>query len=53
MLHTVLWGIIILVLVIWLVGLLFRLAGGILRILILIAGIIIVVNLLGYFFHWF
>jgi hypothetical protein len=53
MLHTVLWGIIILVLVIWLIGLLFRLAGGILRILILIAGIIIVVNLLGYFFHWF
>ena len=53
MLHTVLWGIIILVLVIWLIGLFFRLAGGILRILILIAGIIIVANLLGYFFHWF
>ncbi len=34
MLHTVLWGIVILILVIWLLGLFFRLAGGIIRILI-------------------
>ncbi len=50
MLHNILWGIVILVLLIWLFGLLFRLAGGILRILLIIAGIIIVVNLLGYIF---
>jgi hypothetical protein len=53
MLHTVLWGIVILVLVIWLLGLFFRLAGGIIRILIVIAGIIIIINVLSYIFHWF
>ena len=53
MLHTLLWGIIILVLLIWLFGLFFRLAGGILRILVLIAAIIIIVNVLSYVFHWF
>lgn len=53
MLHTLLWGIIILILIIWLFGLFFRLAGGILRILIVIAGIIIVVNILSYILHWF
>lgn len=53
MLHNVLWAIIVLLLLIWLFGLLFRLAGGIIRILLIIAGIIIVVNVLGYVFHWF
>jgi hypothetical protein len=53
MLHTVLWGIVILILVIWLLGLFFRLAGGIIRILIAIAGIIIIINVLSYIFHWF
>ena len=53
MLHNILWGIVILVLLIWLFGLLFRLAGGIIRILIAIAGIIIIVNVLGYIFNWF
>ena len=53
MLHTVLWGIVILVLVIWLLGLFFRLAGGIIRILIAIAAIIIIINVLSYLFHWF
>ena len=53
MLHTVLWGIVILVLVIGLLGFFFRLAGGIIRILIAIAGIIIVINILSYIFHWF
>jgi hypothetical protein len=53
MLHTVLWGIVILVLVIGLLGFFFRLAGGIIRILIAIAGIIIILNVLGYLFHWF
>ena len=53
MLHTILWGILILVLVIWLLGFLFKLAGGIIRILIAIAAIIIIVNILSYLFHWF
>jgi hypothetical protein len=53
MLHTVLWGIIILILVIWLLGFLFRIAGGIIRILIAIAAVIIIINILSYIFHWF
>ena len=48
MLHTVLWGIVILVLVIWLFGLLFRIAGGILRILIALAAVIIIINIITY-----
>ena len=48
MLHTVLWGIVILILVIWLLGLFFRLAGGIIRILIAVAAIIIIVNIITY-----
>jgi len=53
MLHTILWGILILVLLIWLFGFLFKIAGGIIRILIAIAAIIIIVNVLSYIFHWF
>jgi len=53
MLHTVLWGILILVLVIWLFGFFFKLAGGIIRILIAVAAIIIIVNILSYLLHWF
>ncbi len=53
MLHNILWGIVILVLVIWLFGLLFRIAGGIIRILLLVAAVIIVVNILSYVLHWF
>ncbi|HYT45142.1 MAG TPA: DUF5670 family protein, partial [Methylomirabilota bacterium] len=52
MLHTVLWGIVILILVIWLLGLFFRLAGGIIRILIAVAAVIIIINLISYFLHW-
>jgi hypothetical protein len=53
MLHFILWGILILVLLIWLFGFLFKLAGGIIRILIAIAAIIIILNVLSYLFHWF
>jgi hypothetical protein len=48
MLHTVLWGIVIVVLILWLLGLLFRIAGGIIRILIAVAAVIIVVNIITY-----
>jgi hypothetical protein len=53
MLHTILWGIVILVLVLWLLGLFFRIAGGIIRILIAVAVIIIIINILSYILHWF
>ena len=48
MLHTVLWGIVILILVLWLLGLLFRIAGGIIRILIAVAAVIIIINNITY-----
>ena len=48
MLHTVLWGIVILILVIWLLGLFFRLAGGIIRISIAVAAVIIIINIITY-----
>ena len=48
MLHTILWGIVILILVIWLLGFFFKIAGGIIRILIALAAIIIIVNIITY-----
>ena len=51
MLHTVLWGIVIVVLVLWLLGFLFRIAGGIIRILIAVAAVIIVINIITYILH--
>ena len=48
MLHTVLWGIVIVVLVLWLLGFLFRIAGGIIRILIALAAVIIIINIITY-----
>jgi uncharacterized protein DUF5670 len=48
MLHTVLWGIVIVVLILWLLGLFFRIAGGIIRILLAVAAVIIVVNIITY-----
>ena len=53
MLHTVLWAIIVLFLIFLLLGFFFRLAGGIIRILIAVIAIIIIFNLLSYFFQWF
>ena len=53
MLHTVLWGIVVLILLVWLFGLFFHLAGGIIRVLIAIAAIIIIINVLSYILHWF
>ncbi|HYT42135.1 MAG TPA: lmo0937 family membrane protein [Methylomirabilota bacterium] len=48
MLHTVLWGIVIVILVLWLLGFLFRIAGGIIRILIAVAAVIIIINIITY-----
>lgn len=48
MLHAVLWGIVIVVLILWLLGFLFRIAGGIIRILIAVAAVIIIVNIITY-----
>lgn len=52
MLHTVLWGIVIVVLVLWLLGFLFRIAGGIIRILIAVAAVLIVINIITYILHF-
>ncbi len=52
MLHTVLWGIFIVVLVLWLLGFLFRIAGGIIRILIAVAAVIIIINIITYILHF-
>jgi len=52
MLHTVLWGIVIVILVLWLLGFLFRIAGGIIRILIALAAVIIIVNIITYILHF-
>jgi hypothetical protein len=48
MLHTVLWGIVIVILVLWLLGFLFHIAGGIIRILIALAAVIIIINIITY-----
>ena len=48
MLHIVLWGIVIVVLVLWLLGFLFHIAGGIIRILIAVAAVIIIINIITY-----
>jgi len=52
MLHIVLWGIVIVVLVLWLLGFLFRIAGGIIRILIAVAAVIIIINIITYILHF-
>jgi hypothetical protein len=52
MLHTVLWGIVIVVLILWLLGFLFRIAGGIIRILIAVAAVIIIINIITYILHF-
>ncbi len=52
MLHTVLWGIFSVVLVLCLLGFLFRIAGGIIRILIAVAAVIIIINIITYILHF-
>jgi hypothetical protein len=52
MLHTVLWGIVIIILVLWLLGFLFKIAGGIIRILIALAAVIIIINIITYILHF-
>jgi hypothetical protein len=52
MLHIVLWGIVIVILVLWLLGFLFRIAGGIIRILIALAAVIIIINIITYILHF-
>ncbi len=52
MLHTILWGIVIVVLILWLLGFLFHIAGGIIRILIAVAAVIIIINIITYILHF-
>ncbi len=46
MLHTILWGVVIVVLVLWLLGFLFRITKGFIHILLIVAAVIILFNLL-------
>ena len=46
MLHTILWAVIALVLIVWLLGLIFRVARGFIHILLKEAVVIIILNLL-------
>lgn len=53
LIHTILWIIVAVVLLVLLVGLFFRFAGCLIRGLIAVAAIIIIFNILSYIFHWF
>lgn len=46
MLHNVLWVIIVLVLIVWFLGFIFRVGRGLIHILLIVAAVIIVFNLL-------
>ena len=46
MLHTVLWAIIVLVLIVWLLGFIFRIGRGLIHLLLIVAVVIIIFNLL-------
>ena len=46
MLHTILWAIIVLVLIVWLLGFIFRIGRGLIHLLLIVAAVIIVFNLL-------
>jgi hypothetical protein len=50
MLHNILWGIIIVVLALWIIGFFFHIARGLINILLAVAAVIIVINLITYFF---
>jgi Family of unknown function (DUF5670) len=46
MLHNILWAIIVLVLIVWLLGLIFRVGRGLIHLLLIVAAVIIIFNLL-------
>ncbi len=46
MLHNVLWAIIVLVLIVWLLGFIFRIGRGLIHLLLILAVVIIIFNLL-------
>ena len=46
MLHNVLWAIIVLVLIVWLLGFIFRIGRGFIHLLLIVAVVIIIFNLL-------
>lgn len=45
MLHSILWGIIILLVVLWLLGLIFRVGRCFIHVLLVIAAVILLVNI--------
>lgn len=45
MLHTILWGLVLLVVVLWLLGLIFHVARGFIHILLIVAAALILFNI--------
>jgi Family of unknown function (DUF5670) len=46
MFHNILWAIIVIVLIVWLLGLIFRIGRGFIHLLFIVAAVIIIFNLL-------
>ena len=53
MIHTVLWAIILLFVVLWLIGLFFRVGQCFIHILLVFAGMLLLVNVLSLIYHAF
>jgi hypothetical protein len=53
MIQNILWGIVIVVLILWLLGFFFKIFKGLINILLAVAAVIIIINLIDYFVHWF
>ena len=46
MLFSILWGVVVVLFVLWLLGFLFHVAGGLIHILLIIAAVVLVYNLI-------
>jgi len=53
MLHGILWAIIVLLVVAWLLGLVFRIGCWLIHVLLVIAVIIVALNIISLVFHLF
>jgi Family of unknown function (DUF5670) len=48
MLQNILWGVIIVLLILWALGFFFRIARGLINILLAVAAVIIIINIISY-----
>jgi hypothetical protein len=49
MLAPILWGVVIVVLILWLLGFFFRIGRGLIHLLLVVAAVIIIFNIFSYF----